>query len=434
MIDFSIAHGAAGLQPVAVGVRFKKHKYCDKKVAKEFQKGRITLYKLPDRLLYVGRGMGIKYLHQRRNSFDKYQLFDPWRDKKSVELTGMKHHMGNFHGDRRQSHIKECMEIWDSGALQLARGKADFIDPESYGHALKNLNTFGGVTIDFLPSRYDHSEGIERAKLYARLQKLNTMEIRKFSGDTRILNAVHGFTPHYRQVWLNHAIENNKDNSWCLSDINRTKSNMEKSKLLLSDFFTLKKLTKNFDESWFHILGMATHKYMAVILLLTPFVKKVTADAVSAFKYSTSGTMLYPSHECKIVSTRLRRTPNYCDLPTPCNCSMCELVGNVWAYSTDYYLLSWHNVSVINKNLDFLTQVFVNEGFDGYVNYLAKAEWEQDMLDVIRFTWKELNKGGNSYSSETHLMNSFTLYTSPRQQINNALIKNYIKYFREKYS
>ena len=76
----------------------------------------------------------------------------------------------------------------------------------------------------------------------------------------------------------------------------------------------------------------------------------------------------------------------------------------------------------------------MNEGFDGYVNYLAKAEWEQDMLDVIRFTWKELNKGGNSYSSETHLMNSFTLYTSPRQHINNALIKNYIKYFREKYS
>ena len=429
---FSIAHGGHGCIPIAIGCRFMRRKkaICTEKRIDTNRNGTLRKLILPDRVLFYASGKAILPLLDKRDRFDNFLYLDPWREQNIATDLNLKYYMGNFMGDVRKSTTSTRI-IWDSGGLQLARGRIDFIDPRKLAEKLTKNSIYAGVTLDIMIPMKSRNYA-KRHKIGGILTRENTKLIKNSVNGTKILNIIHGYSIEARKIWYENSVVNKEDVNWCLADIRRMPSVEEKSYTLLSDLDSLKQNFKPKD-LWLHLLGVASHKYSVVLIPVSSKVGKITADATTALAGGNNGLMFIPPFHGTLSTWRLGKFNDSWGSLIPCNCPVCQIVGSTWVYSKLSLPLIFHNIAVLNGWADNLSAVFTDEGIDGYLSFLRKMGYGERLVNVIDKTWESIESGKNKLSALRSTFgygNSFSISLSDKEKHFEKVVKTYRKFHK----
>jgi hypothetical protein len=382
MAHLKIAHGGRGIYPIVIGMIKKRRKKYICSLDKVYKRNRHTLsvMTLPDRVLYIANGSFKNTLEQKADTFDEIITLDPWSDNEVRKDLELDYYMGNFVGDPRTAS-SDIKLIWDSGGLQLFRGGTDFLDPRDIGKQYKEADIHAGVTLDLIVPKYI-SNYARAAKFSASIQRRNTELLQEAAPKVKVLNMIHGYTSYSRDIWLDNCYTPKISTNWCLADLSRVSNVTERAYFMLKDMLDLQKM-HDLKKIWVHVLGVAMHKFILIMVPLAPFLGRMTSDATTALAASMHGTMLLPSIGVPQKSYYIGRLPDSGGTALPCSCPVCSIVGNSWVYSKFNIPLAFHNVCISNKWTNTLNHVFEYEGIQGYVKYLQSVHYPMHLLELV---------------------------------------------------
>lgn len=434
--NFAVAHGGGGNRPIALAVKFRlqKKRFCSVKEIKKYKRVRILRFDLPDRVLYMANGVLIDVLAARKEKFDDFLLLDPWQYSDSCDALDLRYFMGNFIGDQRKSSSSLRM-VWDSGGLQIARQKRDFIDPSDIAKCLTDNKIFAGVSLDLLvPKNMDRYE--KMCAISSKVQRLNTKVLKEESDGVNIYNVVHGYSQNIRKIWTENSIVDKRDLNWCLADLSRVAGLSDKSYFLVEDIKNLEKLTKSREKLKLHLLGVATHKFVVVLIPISSLVDTMTADATTALMASRNGIMILPTTIGGNNSWYLGKIPEAEGSYLPCGCRVCRMVGNSWVYSKYNLPLAFHNMAIINDWSATLTSIFNDGGMKEYLAYLRKIKIGNELIALVERVWDFYHDGEKSAFCTLASMEgeapSFRLVKKAKEDIFSKTIRKYLHYHRER--
>lgn len=432
-MEFNVAHGGHGTLPIHIAAIHTKHsprKYSSEIIDK-FKGGKLVRVNLSDRVLYIAQGICMEKLLAKKGSFDEYLILDPFHNQESCDLLNIKYYMGNFTGDRRLT-TTSLRVIWDSGGLQISRGVRDFIDPKAIGIGLKENEVYAGVTLDLIPilGMAKYSKAI---RIASKLQKMNTERIKKYSGKSKILDVVHGYNQDDRKVWFNN-VAISKNEFWCLSDFNRLPSITDRALLLCDD---IKKLRENVDikKIWVHVLGMATHKFVLIMLPIALNVKEMTSDATSALMCANNAIMLLPPVNTIFPQISVRQLSDSGVGIPPCSCPVCRIIKDPWVYAQFNIPLAYHNIAVINSTVQHMVDILNHSGIEEYIKFLKRYNTPHSIIHIITQSIEYLNGSkdlalGSLNSVHNSIGESFCFSTPPNEKALWETFDRYIKFYK----
>jgi len=433
MSGFYIAHGGRGIYPITIGVKYtlRKKPLCSLEFKKKVKYHSLYKIRLPDRILYIANGVLRESILNMADKLDEVIQLNPWADEYQRKQFRLDYYMGNFIGDPRPAHPASKLKLlWDSGGLQLARGNTDFLDPREIGKAYKEAKIYGGVTLDLIPPKRV-SDYTKATKLSASIQKLNTQYIGKEAPDTKILNVIHGYSTANRKLWLDTCYDPKYSDSWCLADISRVELLSARVGLLLRDIDNLSKKS-DVKKMWLHLLGIATHKIMTVLVPISQAVGTLTADATTALISSMYGNMILPSITGSQGFRELGKPSSSDATFLPCSCPICRIVGYSWVYARFNIPLAFHNVTVINSWCSTLNNLIVEEGIDAYITYLRDRKFPTELLILIEKLWESLDCLSKfNYVPEVLDTASFRFDVPKNEKRYWKVVKRYLDFYRK---
>jgi hypothetical protein len=354
-------------------------------------------------------------------------------DDESADMLGLKYYMGNFIGDSRTMKSK-VRSIWDSGGLQIFKERVDFIDPRKLGDALKKRDVYAGVTLDFLVPKVSNNY-LKAVKLASAMQRRNTFLVGKHAGPkVKLLNVIHGYSADARKIWLANSLTGKYDNYWCLADLSRILAVADRTKLIIQDILNLKAEVGDPKKLWLHLLGIALHRFITILIPLSTVVGRITADATTAIAAARHGLIILPPIAGSF-SFSIGRISEYQGMLIPCNCRICSFVGNSWVYSYFVTPLSLHNILVNNRWVETLSNVFANEGFSNYIKFLQYHKHPDALIRLVRGAREFLEAGTTStfdkMGSLIGATPSFSLYTPDAETRLWQVLKKYVEFYKE---
>ena len=434
MPNFSVAHGGRGNYPIAMGLYWKKRNkpLCDFQIIHEKNFSRIYRITLPDRVIYLGSGKLRFHLLEKKDQFDDFLYIDPWMEDESADMLGLKYYMGNFIGDSRTMQSK-VRSIWDSGGLQIFKGRVDFIDPRKLGNAFKKANVYAGVTLDFLVPKVSNNY-LKAVRLASTMQKRNTFLVGKHAGpNVKLLNVIHGYSEDARKIWLSNSLTGKYDQAWCLADLSRVLAVADRTKLIIQDICNLKAEVGDPKKLWLHLLGIALHRFITILIPLSTVVGRITADATTAIAAARHGLIILPPISGSF-SFSIGRISGYQSMLIPCNCPICAFVGHSWVYSYFVTPLSLHNILVNNRWIETLSAVFANAGFDHNIKFLKYHKHPDNLIRLIRgaqeFLETDKSTSLDKMCSLIGATPSFSLYTPEAETRLWQVLKKYVEFYK----